>query len=526
MTTYLHKQATANTHEPAIAKSAKTDLVKTNDAEGAGLPEQEAVAFDFMRFPIHRPAIQPKLTINEPGDIFEQEADAVAEKVMRMEVAETQGEQAKIVQRKCAACEKEDEELQRKEKGRHAAERKPGEDEKEEGERIIQRKELSGKNHKQYPPAENYVTHLSGGRPLNPGDKQFFESRIGYDFSKVRIHDNALAHESAKSMNALAYTHRNHIVFGANQYQPGSEKGRRLLAHELVHTVQQGSTVHNFVQRDLAVEPPGPAAVARELTPEEIQEAIRFNQQRFRSGEEIRNLRDVLGISPEPPVIDEEFVNTVVQWQAENNKTQDGKIGADTARFLGKEMLAESATDASQRGPAIQMLERGITLTLTNNTYTDTATTSQKNIRFNVSVPEGLNIRDYALVNFIRGQILRVPGPANPTVTMYGNNVPYNFAAEQVDSVDTDPIYWSTAGARWNYNVSGRTFTATDSPGRADGTFNSGDSADLNFRIALFRVRDLPLTTTGNVGAARSLVSRNWRFSVVRDAVTGVISHP
>ena len=134
-------------------------------------------------------------------------------------------------------------------------------------------------------------------------------------------------------------------------------------------------------------------------------------------------------------------------------------------------------------------------------------------------------MRDYALVNFIRGEILRAPGPAHPNVRMYGVLVPFNFPAEQVDSVDTDPIYWSTAASRWNYNIAGRRFSATDSPGRSTGLFNPGDSADLHFRIGVFRVRDLPAVTAGNVGAARPLVIRRWRFSVVRDAA-GNISHP
>lgn len=134
-------------------------------------------------------------------------------------------------------------------------------------------------------------------------------------------------------------------------------------------------------------------------------------------------------------------------------------------------------------------------------------------------------MRDYALVNFIRGEILRVPGPSHPTVRMYGTTVSYDFPSEQVDSIDTDPIYWSSAAGRWNYNISGRTFSATDKPGRPSGLFNPGDSADVHFRIAVFRVRDLPMTTSGSVGSARPLMSRRWRFSVVRDAA-GNITHP
>jgi hypothetical protein len=73
------------------------------------------------------------------------------------------------------------------------------------------------------------------------------ESRFGYDFSDVQVHNDSNAHQSSAEINARAYTHRNHIVFGAGQYQPGNDNGKKLLAHELAHVVQQGnssSTIH------------------------------------------------------------------------------------------------------------------------------------------------------------------------------------------------------------------------------------------------------------------------------------------
>lgn len=66
------------------------------------------------------------------------------------------------------------------------------------------------------------------------------ESRFGYDFSRVRIHSGERAAESARAVNALAYTLGKNVVFGAGQYEPSSTKGQRLLAHELTHTIQQG----------------------------------------------------------------------------------------------------------------------------------------------------------------------------------------------------------------------------------------------------------------------------------------------
>jgi hypothetical protein len=80
----------------------------------------------------------------------------------------------------------------------------------------------------------------SPGQPLLPAVRGFMESRLGHDFGQVRVHTEAKAAESAQAVNALAYTVGSHIVFGAGEYAPESTRGRRLLAHELMHVAQQG----------------------------------------------------------------------------------------------------------------------------------------------------------------------------------------------------------------------------------------------------------------------------------------------
>ncbi len=79
----------------------------------------------------------------------------------------------------------------------------------------------------------------SPGQPLDTATRSFFEPRFGYDLSGVRVHTDAHAMESAAAVNALAYTVGNDIAFGAHRYAPGSIEGRKLLAHELTHVVQQ-----------------------------------------------------------------------------------------------------------------------------------------------------------------------------------------------------------------------------------------------------------------------------------------------
>jgi hypothetical protein len=80
----------------------------------------------------------------------------------------------------------------------------------------------------------------SPGRALDPADRTLMESRFGHDFSRVQVHTDARAAESARSINATAYAFGQSIVFGAGQYRPHSPSGRYVLAHELTHLVQQG----------------------------------------------------------------------------------------------------------------------------------------------------------------------------------------------------------------------------------------------------------------------------------------------
>jgi len=119
------------------------------------------------------------------------------------------------------------------------------------------------------PPIVHEVLH-SQGRPLDAGTRSFMEPRFGHDFSGVRVHSDSRAAESARAVNALAYTVGNNVVFGAGQYAPGREGGQRLLAHELAHVVQQ-SAGGVSIQNKLAVGATGDAA---ELEAEAVADSI------------------------------------------------------------------------------------------------------------------------------------------------------------------------------------------------------------------------------------------------------------
>lgn len=91
--------------------------------------------------------------------------------------------------------------------------------------------------------AHSYVSETGSGR-LDKETREFFEQRFGHDFSQVRIHADGQAAEAARALNARAFTVGSHIVFGSGEYARGTTKGRRLMAHELAHVVQQSGSIH------------------------------------------------------------------------------------------------------------------------------------------------------------------------------------------------------------------------------------------------------------------------------------------
>src|SRR5829696_7873127 len=116
------------------------------------------------------------------------------------------------------------------------------------------------------PPIVDQVTSSSGA-PLDQKTREFFEPRFDHDFSQVRVFADDGASESARSVNALAYTVGNNVVFGPGSYEPHTTQGRRLLAHELAHVVQQDAGLN----RQADIIPAGPFEVgsdrARQYVP-------------------------------------------------------------------------------------------------------------------------------------------------------------------------------------------------------------------------------------------------------------------
>lgn len=189
--------------------------------------------------------IQAKLNVSQPGDAHEQEADRVADQVMRLpdpahsksnrlieQTATSTG-----LQRACSKCEEEGTTDPEKVK---------------QNEQHLQAKSVRGGEAGPRSTEAVLNTLGRGGEPLSASTRAYFEPRFGHDFSRIRVHTDEQAAQSAQHINARAYTSGRDVVFGRSQYDPQSTIGRTLLAHELAHTIQQGQGVRTISQAVVA----------------------------------------------------------------------------------------------------------------------------------------------------------------------------------------------------------------------------------------------------------------------------------
>ena len=177
--------------------------------------------FNFAPVPVTVPPMQCKpLEIGEAGDPFEREADRVADGVMRTPAGDPP--------------------------------------------RVSRIGSFAGSQRAAPPTVEEVLE--AAGEPLAPATRAFFEPKFGHDFKTIRLHANDRAAKSADAVHARAYAVGDDIVFGRNQYQPETGAGRRLLAHELAHTLQQSG------RRRVMREPPTPPPQQRVAHPNVMQD--------------------------------------------------------------------------------------------------------------------------------------------------------------------------------------------------------------------------------------------------------------
>lgn len=184
------------------------------------------------------PPVQLKLTVNKPGDKFEQEADRMADKVMRMPAPTAPAEK---LQRQ------PDDKLQKAPEGKvQRAELKDEKIQKKDDDKLMRQGDSTPAVAANTQSAIRQKT--SGGQPLSADVRSYMEPRFGADFSQVRIHNDPESASLSNHLSARAFTHQNHVFFSRDQYQPGTSEGKQLLAHELTHTIQQGHAVQRSAQ--------------------------------------------------------------------------------------------------------------------------------------------------------------------------------------------------------------------------------------------------------------------------------------
>ncbi len=178
----------------------------------------------------HHPMIQPRLAIGKPGDRYEKEADAMADRVMRM--PETESLQMQPI-------EEEEEMLQMQ----------PIEEEEEE---MIQPKPVSFSSTYTAPYGiKNKLDSSNGnGQGMETGTLNFMQDRFRANFGNVRIHTGTDAIQMNEQLHAHAFTFGSDIYFNRGMYDPKGFQGKKLLAHELTHVLQQGQSIHPMIQKN------------------------------------------------------------------------------------------------------------------------------------------------------------------------------------------------------------------------------------------------------------------------------------
>ncbi len=237
-------------------------------------------------------SLQTKLTIGQPNDRYEREADHVADKVVSTPDAQVQkmegeedmqaqplaGQISPLVQKQAEEEEPVQPRLQRQQEEEDEAQPKlQKQPEEEEAQPKLQRmeeeqedaasaklqrqaeeEEMQAKSSGRQRPtvSKSFESRLAsgknGGQPLKGATKNYMESRFGNDFSGVRIHTDNHAVQLSKAINAQAFTVGSHIYFNAGKFSPDTASGKHLLAHELTHTIQQKGAA--TIQRKMGFE--------------------------------------------------------------------------------------------------------------------------------------------------------------------------------------------------------------------------------------------------------------------------------
>jgi hypothetical protein len=188
------------------------------------------------------------------------------------------------------------------------------------------------------PPSVSRVLNMPG-RALGPGVRADMERGFGHDFSRVRVHADASAHQSAQEVGANAYTVGANVVFGAGRFAPGTNEGRRLLAHELTHVVQQGNTPS---------QPGSPVPIQREQPADSnAEEPAKAEQSDAPSSALRKELFKLFSEFEKTVVGDEKFDGIITQKAWDDTKADEA---AATVKYEAKKKDYQANLEKFKRG--------------------------------------------------------------------------------------------------------------------------------------------------------------------------------
>jgi hypothetical protein len=283
-----HKKAPQSLYDQR-KQAAEAEDSRAGQAE-AVLNLQQTYGNRYVQRLVDSTKLQAKLTVSSPDDVYEKEADRVADAVTRTSTSNVQRQEkgpteeglitkkrASAIQRQAEEPEEEEEEeeeepIQAKPEDHTRLQRQAEEpEEEEEEEETIQTKSVGSQGTEISKGLEADINAARGsGQSLPSSVRSSLEPRLGHDFSQVHVHTDANANKLSQQLGAKAFTSRNDVFFREGAYQPGSDSGRGLIAHELTHVVQQGAA---RVCRQ-AAETEQTAAKSKEEVQKELKDAV------------------------------------------------------------------------------------------------------------------------------------------------------------------------------------------------------------------------------------------------------------
>ena len=326
-----------------------------------------------------RMAIQAKLSIGEPNDKYEQEADATASKVVQQINSPTHDQS---VQRE-ESMEEEDEELQMKPISsiqREAAmeeeeelqmkpissiQREAMEEEEElQMKSLVQRRENLGGGEASTDLESSIQSARGSGQPLDAGLQEKMGQAMGADFSDVKVHTDSQSDQLNKSIQAKAFTTGQDVFFGQGAYDPISQGGQELIAHELTHVVQQNpvTTVNRRMIRRVYSKKALPSSMDIDVQPKLLVTAAKFKSATPKKGLGSKRSKELTEIDTclkkieqtgEDIILMSELLEAIKKWQAKAKPTNSRYDTVEALRKHVANEVGKLSRDPANANPAL-----------------------------------------------------------------------------------------------------------------------------------------------------------------------------